>query len=693
MKTKFSILFYSILFYSMNLMAQLPTPVAPNTTVTQQIRTCLGLGSGSYKLFAVAMKNECGVYLNGYPFTVKGFTGASPLEITNANTTTNLCTSPNNTKIWGFKVTNYGYAANTYTIRPGYANTIWRGNSVLCCPIDTLPGNSPDPSLNLNFTTFSPTQQTYTPSGSGGFTIFPTYEFTITNPYAPVYTVQGISLDMNRPTANPFVVTKCGANSVPLVNSTNVFGTTVEYYTTVYNSDVNKTIGTIHWQSPSWGTIPTILDATGQALASAVNGNYYVIRVAVRCVGSTGSGSYVQGHFKYVIPSTPTASFSINNAVVSSACATPTTFFNCNAITLNNTSNADATSYLVELFSAPSNCGTYTSVYSSGYVTTFPTDLKNLPGTNGTWLQTHTGAFQVRLTTKNACGTASSTTIRYINVATGPTDANAAFKTNCITKSTQTITIGACTVPVNTQFSYLDGSTGCSAGNYKFPMEHNSVSTPNEVGRNNTIFDLTGVSAGTGSTIYTVTLKTERWTGSVWEVMNYNGIPETVTGLTTISLAALLDDDEINNPYYMAFTDPSLTPNGSIYRITVTVNNECGAYSKAQIIKLNTVKLKREANPNPKDKEDELKGLSNELVVYPNPFTNLLSIQLPTSSNTTINYQTIEIIDVTGKLVIAKNINEAEQTVFINTDKLPSGLYFYNIKSDRNILSGKVIKK
>ena len=216
----------------------------------------------------------------------------------------------------------------------------------------------------------------------------------------------------------------------------------------------------------------------------------------------------------------------------------------------------------------------------------------------------------------------------------------------------------------------------------------NSVSTPNEVGRLNTIFDLTGVSGGTGSTSYTITLKSEFWDGTNWIVMNYNGTPETISSPTTVSLAGLLDDD-IANPYYSGFSDPDITPNGSIYRITVTIINECGSFSKSQIIKLNTTKLKRVGNF---EEEEDIKT-TKALTVFPNPFTDKVSIQLPSIAESTKN-TSIEIIDMAGKVVFSKNIDaNSTDLIEINTLLFSSGIYLYKIKTEEKVYTGKIIKK
>ena len=144
-----------------------------------------------------------------------------------------------------------------------------------------------------------------------------------------------------------------------------------------------------------------------------------------------------------------------------------------------------------------------------------------------------------------------------------------------MTKAGQTLTIGSCVVPSNTGLIYSDGATSCGGvGGYSFPMEHTSIATPNQVGRLNTAFDLSNVSAGIGSSNYTVTIKTDQWDGSSWINMDSNPDGETITGASTLSLVGLVAYDTIS-PWYEAFTDPLLTPDGSIYRVTITVSNEC----------------------------------------------------------------------------------------------------------------------
>ena len=73
-----------------------------------------------------------------------------------------------------------------------------------------------------------------------------------------------------------------------------------------------------------------------------------------------------------------------------------------------------------------------------------------------------------------------------------------------------------------------------------------------------------------------------------------------------------------------------------------------------------------------------------ELIVFPNPTNGTLSISLP--HNQTIQH--IQIFSAKGNL-----ITELEQnTDIINFSMLPSGIYFLQVKTEKNIFKSKVIK-
>jgi hypothetical protein len=391
----------------------------------------------------------------------------------------------------------------------------------------------------------------------------------------------------------------------------------------------------------------------------------------------------------------PYSQFLINGNAPTTNCSSPMQLFNCPSapMTLNNLS-FNAKSYRITVASKPNCILRPTTIHDTGILTTCPTDLKNLPGSgsNGTYLASHTGVYLITLYAYNICGDVS-TSYSYITVANAPTGANSSFKTLAIVKAGQSITIGSpsCTVPQNTQFTYSDGATSCGgAGGYVFPMEHSSVATPNEVGRLNTTFDLSGVSSGLGSSSYSVTVKTDYWNGSSWVSMDSNPLGETITGASALSLVGLVSYDP-SSPWYEAFTTSTLTPDGSIYKVTITVTNECSSYSSSEIIKLNTVKLKIGISETGIEVND-VRGINNDLEVYPNPTTGKLVFNYSSSEETAVK---IAVTSIDGKIVAnyASQLLNGQNQVSMSLDHLESGTYIYHFEIRGKVTSGKIIKQ
>jgi hypothetical protein len=74
----------------------------------------------------------------------------------------------------------------------------------------------------------------------------------------------------------------------------------------------------------------------------------------------------------------------------------------------------------------------------------------------------------------------------------------------------------------------------------------------------------------------------------------------------------------------------------------------------------------------------------SEMAILPNPFVASFSIQ----SNQEI--QKIELIDLTGRVVLSENINALEAN--INTSELPKGIYFINIYQGTKVNTQRIIK-
>jgi hypothetical protein len=75
-----------------------------------------------------------------------------------------------------------------------------------------------------------------------------------------------------------------------------------------------------------------------------------------------------------------------------------------------------------------------------------------------------------------------------------------------------------------------------------------------------------------------------------------------------------------------------------------------------------------------------------EILIYPNPATDVITIQM---SNTEAS--TIEIIDVTGKVVLIRNNQAQRATIDINN--LPNGIYLVRVSSGSNMEVQKIIKQ
>jgi hypothetical protein len=75
----------------------------------------------------------------------------------------------------------------------------------------------------------------------------------------------------------------------------------------------------------------------------------------------------------------------------------------------------------------------------------------------------------------------------------------------------------------------------------------------------------------------------------------------------------------------------------------------------------------------------------NELLIYPNPASNLLHIV------GTADYDNVEIINLMGQVIITKNI--IDNQLDVNISNFSSGVYFVRLRGDKGIISGKFIKK
>jgi Glycosyl hydrolase family 9/Secretion system C-terminal sorting domain/Cellulose binding domain len=81
--------------------------------------------------------------------------------------------------------------------------------------------------------------------------------------------------------------------------------------------------------------------------------------------------------------------------------------------------------------------------------------------------------------------------------------------------------------------------------------------------------------------------------------------------------------------------------------------------------------------------------VASQLGAYPNPASNVLKINLPTS----VQIKQIALIDVSGKVVLKKSIENNSANYNLDISTIPSGMYLVNFKSDDNAWSKKIIKQ
>ncbi len=81
----------------------------------------------------------------------------------------------------------------------------------------------------------------------------------------------------------------------------------------------------------------------------------------------------------------------------------------------------------------------------------------------------------------------------------------------------------------------------------------------------------------------------------------------------------------------------------------------------------------------------------NNLNVYPNPFTNNISIQMPSNTAKSVD---VEIVDITGKIIYSENVlTNSLNEVIVNTNALTKGIYILKVLNDNQVFTKKIIKE
>jgi hypothetical protein len=332
----------------------------------------------------------------------------------------------------------------------------------------------------------------------------------------------------------------------------------------------------------------------------------------------------------------PTAAFKVNNATVYATCTpAPLQVYNCTGfnITMSNQS-VNATQYQVIVEPTNGSCViTGGPVYTSAWLNIFPTDLKNMPGANGTYLSINTGFFKITLKARNAC-LQESIKVGHIKVSATPTPVSMNLKINN----------GIGGVPCYNQV--LPGClVGCYGGNCNLGDGSNNIGT----------YQLTiqQVNCSNG------TVLTNLYTGPVVTVSNVSQL----TGIAFNSLTA----------GYFTINCTSIL--NTCYKLTATVTNSCGSVTDWSYFKVDGAYMQE-----PDDANGSKADLTNQkirMIVNPNPLSQgeILHLDFVSENPEIVE---IDIRDLQGRIVLQLGKQQLEKGYVrkdFNTEFLAKGLY------------------
>lgn len=341
------------------------------------------------------------------------------------------------------------------------------------------------------------------------------------------------------------------------------------------------------------------------------------------------------------------AAFSINGtASTNSSCGALQNVYNCVPIVFSNQTTGSPISYTLTVNSIDINCNTISGAgylnYNSGTITTLPTDLRAMPGTNGNWLDGHTGKFKVQLTATNGCTITTATA--YLQVNGAPSAAVANFQINN---------------PVS--------GTPCFSSNAGSPC---TLCTGSPT---------MNISSSTGTITY-YKKTTEQLISGTWTIVNG---PTTVAGGVVGLTGVYVTQSGFS---YML---------GVPYRVTVEVGNDCGSNAKTCYFTAVACKTDGEETEATTSAIDNISGatFSDAVALYPNPTQGNATLQFTNEKAAMVS---AFITDLQGRKVLTiaqdKSFGKGEHNLDIASATLANGVYIYHITINNKTTSGKFVK-
>ena len=114
---------------------------------------------------------------------------------------------------------------------------------------------------------------------------------------------------------------------------------------------------------------------------------------------------------------------------------------------------------------------------------------------------------------------------------------------------------------------------------------------------------------------------------------------------------------------------------GGTYPVTLRAINDCGFKDYVDTLKISGIGLE----------EDALMAVS----LYPNPTEGLINLSVPAS----LNIETIQITDISGKAIRTMDVSESEDELHLDLRDFAEGIYMIELNTDEGSRTFRVIKK
>ncbi|PZF71529.1 T9SS type A sorting domain-containing protein [Taibaiella soli] len=330
----------------------------------------------------------------------------------------------------------------------------------------------------------------------------------------------------------------------------------------------------------------------------------------------------------------------------------------------------------------------YSNAISNTGLNTY--NLKNLPGTNGTWLGNpgHDGIYRINLVTLDGCSRISSHT-EYVKVVT----ATASMDFKMIGPSDNN---GTPVCPGGIQNRYIYS--------YYFTPFTQPVTTPpctqGWLGAS-TLGITQGAATGTAPTLTPANFPgaTTPYEVRVEEFKSDGATPNRTTPIlkkNPASIGLAFTFNPKTSPSYYFTNNYETIKNNYVYKTVVSMNSvECGIVRDSSYFKIIDGGLSSDDGGSGYPEQWRMVEVpASEVVnVYPNPTVN--NVHFAWNSNAEGKDATISIVDVLGRVIYNQTLAETKGSNdrLVDLSTVASGTYHYTLKTSNGEKTGTVVKQ